>query len=133
MAEQLINREDVYIFDGNKGSEFFVKKMLKSYISLCPRGDVPSSYRFFEAMQLGAVPILIGDLDTRPFKKFISWDEVSFFSSSVSDLNSRLDSLKNSKSHLMSMGQRAAKLYSEKLAYQKWCQYAIRELREIGG
>lgn len=129
MTEQSINREDVYIFDGNKGRRFFVKKMLESYIALCPRGVGGSSYRFFEAMQLGTVPFLIGDLDTRPFKKFINWDEVSFFSKSVSNLNGMLDSLK--EPHLLSMGRRAAKLYSEKLAYQKWCQYVIRELEEM--
>lgn len=131
MAEKLINREDVYVFDGNKGSKFFVKKMLESYISLCPRGVGPTSYRFFEAMQLGTVPFLIADLDIRPFKKFINWDEVSFFSKSVSNLNRRLDSLKEPR--LLSMGRRVAKLYSEKLAYQKWCQYVIRELKEIKG
>lgn len=129
MTEQSINREDVYIFDGNKGRRFFVKKMLESYIALCPRGVGGSSYRFFEAMQLGTVPFLIGDLDTRPFKGFINWDQVSFFSNSVSDLNGRLDSLR--KPDLLSMGKRAAKLWREKIAYQQWCQYVIRELKGV--
>lgn len=129
MAEYLKNRDDVFIYDGNKGSRFFVKKILDAYIALCPRGVGGSSFRFFEAMQLGVVPFLIGDIDTRPFKKYINWDKVSFFSTSVSDLNDTLDSLR--KSDLLSMGKRAAKLWSEELTYQKWCHYVIRELEEI--
>ncbi len=129
VAERLINREDICIVDGNRGTKFFVKTMLESYVALCPRGDVPTSYRYFEAMQLGIVPFLIGDLDIRPFKRFIHWDDVSFFSNSVSDLSSRLDSLK--KWHLLSMGERAGKLWRDDLAYQKWCEYVIRELGQM--
>ena len=129
MAECLKNREDVYISDGDKGTEFFVKKTLESYIALCPRGYGGSSFRIFEAMQLGVVPFLISDIDTRPFKKFISWNEVSLFTNSVRNMNDIFNSL--NQSVLLKMGQNAAKLYKEKLAYQKWCQYVIRELREL--
>jgi len=129
MAEASRSREDIYIFDGGKGSKFFVQQTLRSYISLCPRGYGGSSFRFFEVMQLGVVPFLIGHIDTRPFKKFINWDEVSLFSSSVDNLNDMLNSL--NRSELLEMGNRAAKLYKEKLAYQKWCPYVIRELKEL--
>lgn len=129
MAKHLKNRDDMYISEGNKGTRFFVKKMLESYIALCPRGAGGSSFRFFEAMQLGVVPFLIGDIDTRPFKEFINWDGVSFFSKSVSDLNDRLNSLK--PSDLLSMGKRATKLWRESLTYQEWCGYVIQELQEI--
>ena len=81
---QQLNRGDVFLYDGDNGSRFFVKKTLESYISLCPRGYGGSSFRFFESMQLGIVPFLIGDIDTRPFKRFINWDEISFFSDSTS-------------------------------------------------
>ncbi len=126
MAVHLKNRDDVYIFEGNKGTKFFVRKMLESYVALCPRGVGGSSFRFFEAMQLGVVPFLIGDIDIRPFKEFIDWDRVSFFSKSVSDLNDRLNSLR--PIDLLSMGKRATKLWRESLTYQKWCRYVIQEL-----
>jgi len=129
MAKCLENRDDVYISEGNKGTRFFVKKMLESYIALCPRGAGGSSFRFFEAMQLGVVPFLIGDTDTRPFKEFINWDGVSFFSKSVSDLNDRLNSLQ--PFDLLSMGKRATRLWRQSLTYQKWCRYVIQELEEI--
>jgi len=74
------------------------------------------------------IPFLIGDIDTRPFKKFINWDEVSFYSNSASYLNA-LNSL--TKSELLSKGKKAAIIWKEKLTYQKWCQYVIQELNEL--
>lgn len=88
-----------------------------------------SSFRFFEAMQLGIVPFLIGDIDTRPFKKFINWGKVSFYSNSVSDFTNVLNS--STKSDLLSMGKRAEMVWKEQLTYQKWCQYVIKELEEL--
>ncbi|MDP2217467.1 MAG: exostosin family protein [Methanolobus sp.] len=126
ISEQLKNRDDIYINDGDKGSKFFVKKMLQSHIALCPRGYGGSSFRFFEAMQLGMVPFLIGDIDTRPFKEFINWDEVSFFSNNASHLAEILSSL--DKSELLLMGEKAEMIWKEKLTYQKWCHYVIKEL-----
>ena len=39
----------------------FVEVCAESYFVLCPRGAGPSSYRLFEAMQLGRVPVIISD------------------------------------------------------------------------
>jgi len=129
MADSLKGRLEFFIYDGNRGARFFVRKMLESYIALCPRGYGGSSFRFFEAMQLGIVPFLIGDIDTRPFKKFINWDKVSFYSNSVSDFTNVLNS--STKSDLLSMGKRAEMVWKEQLTYQKWCQYVIKELEEL--
>lgn len=129
MIESLKKQNDIYICDGNKGSKFFVKKMLESYISLCPRGYGGSSFRFFESMQLGVVPFLIGDIDTRPFKKFIDWNEISFFSNSTSCLTQMINSL--NKEDLLKMGKKAQIFYKEQLTYQKWCHYVIKELEVL--
>jgi hypothetical protein len=149
MAKSLRSRGDIYIFDGIKRSKsismrafekyvplwpkreirFFVRKMLESYVALCPRGHGGSSFRFFEAMQLGVVPFLIGDLDTRPFKRFINWDELSSFSQSVSEVNEILDSLK--EADLILMGKKAAEIWKTELTYQKWCKYVLWELETL--
>jgi hypothetical protein len=39
----------------------FVRVMQDSYFSLTPRGIGPASYRLFETMQLGRVPVIISD------------------------------------------------------------------------
>ncbi len=129
MAEVFKKRTDVFIFDGDKGTRFYVRTMLESYIALAPRGYGGSSFRFFEAMQLGVVPFLIGDLDTRPFKKFINWDELSLFSQSASELNDTLDSLH--KADLRLMGKKATGFWKKELTYQRWCKYVFKELETL--
>ncbi|WP_078430431.1 exostosin domain-containing protein [Alkalihalobacterium alkalinitrilicum] len=129
MFMKLKHRKDIFLYNGNKGDTFFVNKLLESYISLCPRGLGVNSYRFFESMQLGVVPLIIGDIDTRPFKKYIDWDRVSYYICTVSNINELMDNL--DKKELIKMGHEASILWKEKLQYQKWCRYVIHELNEL--
>jgi hypothetical protein len=126
MGRILSARKDVFLYDGNRGSRFFVKTLLASYLALSPRGYGGSSFRFFEAMQLGVVPCLVGDLDTRPFSRFIRWNEISYYAHSVSEVQLILDGL--ALPGLEKMGRLARTCYREKLAYRKWCELAVREL-----
>ncbi len=129
MADKLSHRKDTFLDDGDKGNNFFVKKILESYIALCPRGYGGSSFRFFEAMQLGAVPFLIGDIDTRPFKKFIKWDEYSLFSDNVDDIAYKLEM--HSTEELLRMASRSTQLHHDSLRFGLWCKYVIKELEEL--
>jgi len=129
MADALRDNKNVFIYDGDKGTNFFVKTTVSSYISLSPRGYGGSSFRFFEAMQLGVVPFLISDIDTRPFKKFINWDDLSLFTSSSHELERIFSTMR--KEDLTAIGKLSNQFYMEKLAYQKWCQYVIKELGSL--
>ena len=149
MADCLRGRSDVCVFDGimkshsllaralekavplwpKRETRFFVRTMLESYVALCPRGYGGGSFRFYEAMQLGIVPFQIGDIDVRPFKKFISWDQLSLFASSARQVGDMLDML--CRDELIGMGHRAALFYRENLSYQRWCKFVVRELREL--
>jgi len=139
IADLLSKREDVSIIDTRKNkrsiwnrvfpnryTNIFIKMVLQSYISLCPRGSSGSSFRSYESMQLGVVPFFIGDIDVRPFKKFINWDEISFYSDNAQDVVRIIDSV--SKEQLISMGEKSKKVYEEKLTYGKWCPFVIKEL-----
>ncbi|HWD90009.1 MAG TPA: exostosin family protein [Mucilaginibacter sp.] len=103
--------------------------IMASYIALCPRGTSCNSFRFFEAMQLGAAPCLIGDADVRPFKKFIPWDEMSYYVSSIDELDNLLSGL--NKIEAIAKGKRAHEYWKKELYYQKWCKYVIKELDAI--
>jgi len=103
---------------------------MASYVALCPRGTSCSSFRFFEAMQLGTAPCLIGDADVRPFKKFIPWDEFSYYAATVDELESLLNNL--DKKEAIKKGKKAYQYWKNELYYQKWCKYVIKELEEIG-
>jgi len=127
MAKNLEGYSDVLIIDNGNGTDYFVQTMLESYIALSPRGYGGGSFRFYEAMQLGIVPFLIGDIDTRAFKDFINWDEVSFYAPDASDIAERLRRM--NKQQLLQMGAKAAKVWAEELSYQNWCRYVIKELQ----
>ena len=128
MSKELSDRSDVKIINGQLSSRGFVKMVLKSYLALSPRGYGGSSFRFFEAMQLGVVPLLIGDIDTRPFKNFLPWDEVSIYIKDPDELNGVLNNITNEE--LLQMGVNASHMYENHLKYQKWCHYVIKELNE---
>jgi hypothetical protein len=57
--------------------EIYVRGMRKAKFALCPRGASPSSFRLYEAMQLGVAPVVISD-DWRPPEE-IAWREFAVF------------------------------------------------------
>lgn len=58
----------------SSSEDFFLKKTSESLFSLCPRGYGASSFRFYEALQLGAVPVFIYDKPWFPYEDSIDWD-----------------------------------------------------------
>jgi hypothetical protein len=102
---------------------------ISSYIALCPRGTSSNSFRFYEAMQLGTAPCLIGDIDSRPFKDFIPWDDMSYYASSVDELETLLSGL--DKKEAIEKGKKAYRYWKNELYYQKWCKYVIKELERL--
>jgi hypothetical protein len=102
---------------------------MASYVALSPRGTSCNSFRFFEAMQLGVAPCLIGDADVRPFKQFIPWDAISYYVSSVDELEALL--LKLDKKEAIEKGKKAYRYFKKELYYQKWCKYVLSELENI--
>ncbi|MCC8425722.1 exostosin family protein [Mucilaginibacter sp. UR6-11] len=110
------------------GKSFNINTM-KSYIALSPRGTSCNSFRFFEAMQLGTAPCLLGDVDARPFKKFIPWDEISYYAATVDELDQLLRNL--DKNEALERGRKAFQYWKNELFYQKWCKYVLKELEQL--
>lgn len=126
MAMALRDRSDVSIVDGEKGTNFFLTHMMASRIALAPRGYGGSSFRFYEAMQLGVVPLLLGDIDTRPFKGLIPWADVSMYAQSAKEVLTAIDEC--SDRQLAEMGKSARRVYENSLAYGRWCELLLKEL-----
>jgi hypothetical protein len=129
MGEALADRKDCRIEHANYGPNMFRDVMMHSYIALAPRGQGAQSFRFYEAMQLGVVPLYISDLDCRPFKQWIDWDSCSLYLPSTENLNEFLDSLSPRK--LLEMGRKAKQVYDEQLAYGMWCPYVLKTLETL--
>ena len=131
MRTSLQRRNDCLIEHGEYGEEYFVNLMLESYIALCPRGTGGQSFRMYEAMQLGTVPMYISDMDCRPFKNWIDWDICSFWVNSTDKLNEYIGCLGAHTDKLLKMGELAKATFDDHLGYGKWCKFVIRELELI--
>lgn len=67
----------------------------RSKFCLCPRGYGRSSFRMYEAMQLGAIPVYISDEFFLPFSEKINWDDlcVTVHEKNIPDLDAILRGL----------------------------------------
>lgn len=118
--------EDVYLSARSLRPRRYRQILQRTKIALAPRGYGGSSFRFFEALQMGAVPWLIGEEDVRPFKSQIDWASISFYSEDVDqflDSYSELSDLEiDRKVHNVSVHSDAV------WRLGAWCQLLINEL-----
>jgi hypothetical protein len=129
LADELQTRSDILFAEKSVPTKAFTRELLQSEIALCPRGHGGDSFRFYEAMQLGVVPLLIGDIDTRPFKSQIDWGKCSFYAGSVDEVKFILNAYP--REDLRKMGEKAQYIYASKLQFGKWCNLLINELIQI--
>lgn len=71
----LINKSN-YFISQKIDYDSFINIVSKSQFTLCPKGVGLSSYRFFECMFLGSVPVLIADRVILPYNKILNYDEM---------------------------------------------------------
>jgi hypothetical protein len=57
--------------------ELFTQLTERSRFTLCPRGFGPTSFRLYEAMQLGSVPVYVSDHHHLPWTDEIDWAEIA--------------------------------------------------------
>lgn len=55
--------------------DIFKQVTSRSIFSLCPRGYGATSYRLYEAMQLGAIPVYVSDKLVLPWSDEINWED----------------------------------------------------------
>lgn len=133
MREALQGREDVYLSE-SQDTQAYIELMADSYIALAPRGYGGQSFRLYEAMQFGCVPMLISDVDVRPFKKWIDWDRYSFYAKDMDTACGLVGtfSLALLKDTIVNnVGIMTKQLWQDELHYGKWCKYVFRELATL--
>jgi hypothetical protein len=121
---------DVHFSDRQLGIRDYTALMQASYIVLAPRGVGVQSFRFYEAMQAGTVPLLISDIDSRPFKKWVDWDSCSLYLPSHEGIYEYMNSF--SLQELVLLGKNAQRVWYEQLQYGRWCKYVIWTLEDMG-
>jgi hypothetical protein len=81
----LKNKESFYFTEKTQWSPTIPQNKLKEFINitqrswftLCPRGYGLQSFRFYEALQLGSIPIFVYDIEWFPFDDTIDWSMFS--------------------------------------------------------
>ena len=126
LQTKLSKRQDVLFEEATISPRRYSKAMLSAEIALSPRGYGGSSFRFYEAMQLGVVPWLISDHDTRPFKALVDWDSFSFYSPNVDDFLERLDLVETPDLEKKKRNLREA---SSVMRLGKWSTLLIEDLK----
>lgn len=94
--------------------ERFIDLTSKSEFALCPRGYGRTSFRLYEVMQLGAIPIYIyDDIPWLPFTDELNWSEFSVVIH-VSQLKNLPDTLNNiSQINRDNMRARMTEVYND--------------------
>jgi hypothetical protein len=93
--------ESGFVSSDEVSARHYSKILHQSEITLAPRGYGGSSFRFYEAIQAGSVPWLIGDIDSRPFKHQIEWNDFSLYSKTVSEFLNQFEDLSATRIRLM--------------------------------
>tara|TARA_R100000008_G_scaffold57890_1_gene35839 strand:- start:3023 stop:4000 length:978 start_codon:yes stop_codon:yes gene_type:complete len=56
--------------------DYYPKVLENSHFTLCPRGFGRTSYRLYEAMQLGSIPVYLYDKPFLPYEDIMEWKDI---------------------------------------------------------
>jgi hypothetical protein len=76
IRSEAISSTSCWHFDGLSAHEYY-KVLAQSEFALCPRGYGVTSFRLYEALHCGAVPIYVSDVHWLPYKEAIKWDKIA--------------------------------------------------------
>lgn len=80
MFEELQGKENFHIHESAGNTDLFLEYLKKTLFSLCPRGYGITSFRMYESMELGCIPIYIvcdDDPHWIPFADKIDWNKLA--------------------------------------------------------
>lgn len=103
MLQNLIDKENYFLKPKywtpsieNEDKDLFLKITSRSIFSLCPRGYGASSFRLYESMQLGSIPVYIyTDEPYIPFSSNLDWSSLAVLinSKEISSIDKILKSI----------------------------------------
>ena len=72
-----LNHPKIIIKNATTDLKTFRRLMAQSWFALCPRGFGPASFRIYEALQLGCIPVIISDKYYYPYADEVDWSNFS--------------------------------------------------------
>jgi hypothetical protein len=101
---------------GDSFSKTYITELANCRFALCPRGTGISSVRMFEAMSMGAIPVIIADGYRPPLSSIIDWDKISITvpEKKIKNINNILSEI--SLEDMNSMREKMTQAYKEYLS-----------------
>lgn len=90
----------------------FLDYTSRSRFTLCPRGYGATSYRLYEAMQLGSIPVYISDKHMLPWSDELNWNDFCIVYKKEDDYEKLDNYLKNmTETKVIQMQQKIKKIF----------------------
>jgi len=100
-----------------------------SVFSLCPRGYGSTSYRLYESIQLGSVPVYVSDRHLLPWSDEIDWSDFSVIvnSQEIDTLYDRLTSMNGKQ--VRQMQETLGSLWGDFFSVEASCRHISKRVR----
>jgi len=117
-------------FFGRGSYDEFVDVTGRSTFALAPRGYGPSSYRLYEAMALGAVPVYVwADVEWLPWREALDWDALAL-RGEAADLERIPELLRSlSADEIQAKREAAAAVFEDYFTLRGTCERIVERLR----
>jgi hypothetical protein len=111
----------------------FITITQRSWFTLCPRGYGLQSFRFYEALQLGSIPIFVYNPEWFPFKDFIDWSTfcICVHEKNIQDIPNIINSFTSEQKVVLI--KNGYKVYREFFTLEKTCNYILEILKQKNG
>lgn len=117
IAKAMYGKEYCYI--ARHYGDKYVDTIRRSYFTICPRGYGKTSFRLYEAIQLGTIPVYISDSHWLPFQDhYVDWYQFCPMSN-----NGRIDGLLTALYMITQNKKRYYDMYKDMDHYKKYFTY----------
>lgn len=109
----------------------FINITQRSWFTLCPRGYGLQSFRFFEVLQLGSIPIFVYNSEWFPFEDFVDWSTFSIcvHENDIQNIPKIINSIPFEKR--MEMLKNGYKVYKEYFTLEQTSKTILKTLQKI--
>jgi hypothetical protein len=120
--------DSAYFWEGAE----WEKVMIRTVFSLCPRGLGPASFRMYEALSLGSVPIYLWEnRKWLPYEDTVDWSKIAIIAE-ASNMRGAKERIERISDHELSLMQKEiARVYDAHFRYDGLAAYIQRTMSEI--
>ena len=138
MVDKLSNINDISIIANNEWTnqidlnkqEAFLQVTSSSKFTLCPRGYGKTSFRVYEALKLGSIPIYIYDDCFLPYREIIDWSKLAVLVHVV-DIPNIYSIIKSISDEQINEMLEYYKKYEYLFTYEGMCDYVVNLMNSI--